>query len=91
MQYSASSYAAPLLAPFAPLAGVREVREPAAFHTHSIDPVQDGVVLPAWRALGRLTRRMKVWQGARIRWYLLLVISTLLVLLYHLTRWKGTP
>jgi hydrogenase-4 component B len=91
MQYTASSYAAPLLAPFGPMSGVREVREATAFHTHPIDPVQDGVVLPAWWALGRLTRRMRGWQGARIRWYLLSVISTLLVLLYYLMRWKGTP
>jgi formate hydrogenlyase subunit 3/multisubunit Na+/H+ antiporter MnhD subunit len=91
MQYSASSYAAPLLAPFGPLAGVHDVREATAFHSHPVDPVQDGAVLPAWWALGKLTRRLRSWQGARIRWYLLLVIATLLALLYHLMKWKGVP
>ena len=91
MQYTASSYAAPLLALFGPLTGVHEVRQAAAFHSHPADPVQDGVALPAWWALGRLTRRLRGWQGARVRWYLLWVISTLLFLLYHLMRWKGVP
>ena len=91
MQYGASSYAAPLLASFGPLPGVLEVREATAFHTHLVDPVQDGAVLPVWWALGRLTGRLRGWQGGRIRWYLVLVIATLLGLLFYLMQWKGAP
>jgi hypothetical protein len=91
MQYTASSFAAPLLARFGAAAGVRQVREAGAFHSHPVDPVQDGAVLPAWRALERLSRRLREWQGARIRWYLLSVVATLLFLLYQLMRWRGAP
>ncbi len=91
MQYSASSYAAPLLTAFGPLAGVQEAREPTAFHSHPLDLVQDGAALPTWRALESLSQRLRGWQGARIRWYLLSVVSTLLVLLYYLMQWKGAP
>jgi NADH:ubiquinone oxidoreductase subunit 5 (subunit L)/multisubunit Na+/H+ antiporter MnhA subunit len=89
MQYSASSYAAPLLAAFGPLAGVRESRESDAFHSSPFDLVQDGAALPAWRALESLSQRLRGWQGARIRWYLLSVVATLLALLYYLMQWKG--
>ena len=89
MQYSASSFAAPLLTAFGPLAAVWQVRGPASFRTHPVDAVQDQVLLPTWRALEDWSRRVRAWTGARIRWYLLAVISTLLVLLYHLMRWKG--
>jgi formate hydrogenlyase subunit 3/multisubunit Na+/H+ antiporter MnhD subunit len=91
MQYTASSYAAPLLTAFGPLAGLRLTREATTFHSHAIDLVQDGVALPTWRVLENLSRRLRGWQGARIRWYLLSVVATLLVLLYHLMKWKGTP
>ena len=89
MQYSASSYAAPLLSTFGPLAAVWEAREPTSFHSHPVDLVQDKAVLPTWRALDGWSRRLRAWPGARIRWYLLAVVSTLLVLLYHLMRWQG--
>jgi hypothetical protein len=69
---------------------VHEIRETTAFHSDAIDPVQDGAVLPAWGAVERLTQRLRGWPGARIRWYLLSVVSTLLILLYYLMRWKGT-
>jgi hydrogenase-4 component B len=88
MQYSAASYAAPLLAAFGPLAGVRESREPDAFHSSLIDLVQDGAALPAWRKLENLSQRLRGWQRARIRWYLLSVVATLLTLLYYLMQWK---
>ena len=89
MQYSASSFAAPLLTAFGPLAAVQQIRGPRTFRTHPVDRVQDQVVLPIWRALEDWSRRLRALVGARIRWYLLAVISTLLILLYHLMRWKG--
>src|SRR5712692_10063415 len=46
MQYTAASFAAPLLQAFGRAAGVRTERTPAAFHTHPVDLVLEGVVLP---------------------------------------------
>ncbi len=89
MQYTASSFAAPLLSAFGPLAAVWEARKPTSFHSHPVDLVQDQVVLPAWRALDDWSRHLRAWPGARIRWYLLAVVSTLLLLLYHLMKWQG--
>ena len=89
MQYSASSFAAPLLAAFGALAGVPQAREATAFHSHPMDLVQDRAVLPTWRGLEGLSQRLRHWQGGRIRWYLLSVVATLLVLLYYLMQWKG--
>jgi hydrogenase-4 component B len=89
MQYSSSSYAAPLLTAFGAFAGVPQSREATAFHSHPLDLVQDRAVLPTWRGLESLSQRMRQWQGGRIRWYLLSVVATLLVLLYYLMQWKG--
>ena len=86
MQYTASSYAALLLGAFGPLAGTHISRTADSFHTSVADPVQDGAVLPAWRMLGRASVLLRGIQGGRLRWYLLLVIFTLLVLLLYLTK-----
>ena len=90
-QYTASSYAAPLLAAFGPMAGVHRTAERAAIHTHPVDLVQDVAVVPAWHALERLSLRLRGMQGGRLRWYLLWVIFTLLALLYHLTTARSAP
>jgi hydrogenase-4 component B len=86
MQYTASSYAAPLLAAFGPLAGTQISRTADTFHLSAVDPVQDRTVLPAWRLLCRTGDRLRGIQGGRLRWYLLLVIFTLLALLLYLTK-----
>ena len=91
MQYTASSYAAPLLAAFGPLAGVHVSRTADSFHSSAADPVQDGVVLPAWRMLGLTSVLLRGMQGGRLRWYLLSVIFTLVVLLFYLTNAGRTP
>jgi hydrogenase-4 component B len=91
MQYTSSSFAAPLLAAFGPVAGVREHRRAAAFQSHPQDPVLDQAMLPAWRALERASQRLRGIQGGRLRWYLLSVVFTLLVLLYHLTNARRVP
>jgi hydrogenase-4 component B len=83
MQYTASSYAAPLLGAFRPLAGIRTHANGAGFHTHPIDLVLDAVVLPAWRRLGRVAQEARLLQAGRLRWYLLYVILTLLALLLY--------
>jgi hypothetical protein len=84
MQYTGSSYAALLLDAYGPLAGTQVVRTVDSFNSHAVDPVQDGAVLPAWRWLGRISTRLRGIQGGRLRWYLLSVIFTLLLLLLNL-------
>jgi NADH:ubiquinone oxidoreductase subunit 5 (subunit L)/multisubunit Na+/H+ antiporter MnhA subunit len=86
MQYTAVSYAAPLLLAVSAPAGFR-----AGGRHHSVDLVKERAALPAWRRLKELSRRARDWQGARLRWYLLSVIATLVtLLLYHMT-WNGEP
>jgi len=91
MQYTASSYAAPLLAAFGPLAGVRAHAGAAGFHSHPLDLVLDGLVFPAWRRLGRLAQEARLLQAGRLRWYLLYVILTVLALLVYVGRARGSP
>lgn len=91
MQYTASSYAALLLAAYGPLSGVRVSRTADGIHSSADDPVQDWGVLPAWRRLSRASERLRALQGGRLRWYLLSVVFTLLVLLYSLTTAGHTP
>ena len=89
MQYTASSYAAPLLEAFRPVAGVRMEANVAGFHTHPIDLVLDGLVFPVWRRIGRIAREARLLQTGRLRWYLLYVILTVLALLLYLGRAPG--
>jgi len=89
MQYTASSYAAPLLDAFRPIAGVRVEANVAAFHSHPIDLVLDGLVFPVWRRIGRFAREARLLQAGRLRWYLLYVILTVLALLLYLDRTPG--
>jgi NADH:ubiquinone oxidoreductase subunit 5 (subunit L)/multisubunit Na+/H+ antiporter MnhA subunit len=86
MQYTASSYAAPLLGAFRPIAGVPAHANATAFHSQPIDLVLDGVVVPVWRRIGRIAREARLLQAGRLRWYLLYVILTLLALLLYLGR-----
>jgi NADH:ubiquinone oxidoreductase subunit 5 (subunit L)/multisubunit Na+/H+ antiporter MnhA subunit len=89
MQYTASSYAAPLLGAFRTVAGVGVHPSAAAFHTHPIDLVLDGVVFPVWRRIGRVAREARLLQAGRLRWYLLYVIVTLAALLLYLGGTRG--
>ncbi|HET7249521.1 MAG TPA: proton-conducting transporter membrane subunit [Gemmatimonadales bacterium] len=86
MQYTASSFAAPLLAAYGPLAGVDETHTPGggAFHTHASELVLDRAILPAWTAVRRLLGRLRPLQHGRLWVYLLYVISILLLLLLYL-------
>jgi formate hydrogenlyase subunit 3/multisubunit Na+/H+ antiporter MnhD subunit len=84
MQYSGSSFAAPLLSVFGALSGVRAHGTGLARRTHATDVVLDGVVLPVWRALGRASIRLRPLQQGRLHVYLLYVMSALLGLLAYL-------
>ncbi len=89
MEYTASSYAAPLLTALGPVTGVHLERATAGLRSHASDPVQDGAVLPAWAFLGRTSVRLRGLQGGRLRWYLLSLILTLLALLAYLSNARG--
>lgn len=88
-QYTASSFAAPLLRAYQPLAGVRTAAGATSFETHPIDLVLDGAALPAWRGVVRAAREARLLPAGRLRWYLVYVILTLLGLLLYLGRAAG--
>jgi hydrogenase-4 component B len=89
MQYTASSFAAPILRAFGPVAGVRAHADAGGFQSHPIDLVLDGAVFPAWRRVGRMALEARLLQAGRLRWYLLYVILTVLALLLYVGRMPG--
>jgi hydrogenase-4 component B len=89
MQYTASSYADPLLGTLRALAGVRRQADATGFHSQPIDPVLDGVVSTIWGQVGRAAREARLLQAGRLRWYLLYVILTVLALLVYVARTPG--
>jgi formate hydrogenlyase subunit 3/multisubunit Na+/H+ antiporter MnhD subunit len=90
-QYTASSYAAPLLDSFRSLSGVRGQVDATGFHSHPIDPVLDGMMAPAWRQVGRVAHEARLLQAGRLRWYLLYLILTLVALLLYMSSAPEVP
>jgi formate hydrogenlyase subunit 3/multisubunit Na+/H+ antiporter MnhD subunit len=88
-QYTAASFAAPLLGTFARLAGIRTDRTPGAFHTHPFDLVLERLVLPAWRRLSGVAEVIRPVQHGRLHTYLLYIVGVVLALLLYL--WVGGP
>jgi hydrogenase-4 component B len=84
MQYTSSSFAAPLLSIFGPLSSVHVERSATAMHTHGSDVVLDGVALPLWRRVHLAALRLRGMQQGRLHLYLLYVMAALLVLLAYL-------
>ena len=84
MQYTASSFAAPLVGLFNGLSGVRAHRGATVFHTEPYDLVLDRVVSPAWASVQRAAIRLRGLQQGRLRTYLLYVVATVTVLLGYL-------
>jgi formate hydrogenlyase subunit 3/multisubunit Na+/H+ antiporter MnhD subunit len=84
MAYTASSFVAPLLGVFRSFAGVRTHRTAQAFATHAIDPVLDGVLLPAWRGARTAAAWSRNAQRGGLSWYLLFVGAALVVSLLYL-------
>jgi len=89
-QYSASSFAAPLLSLFGRLSGVRTVSRPRAFETHPANLVLDRAVIPAWRLLQAASGRLHRLQQSRIQLYLLYLVATVSLLLIYLAAWGST-
>ncbi len=85
MAYTASSFAAPLLDVFRSFAGVRTHRTAQVFGTHAVDPVLEGVLVPAWRGVRRATAWLRDAQRGGLSRYLLwlgaAVVASLLYLL----------
>jgi hydrogenase-4 component B len=84
MQYTASSFAAPLLSLFGRLSGVRSTRSATSLHTHPRDLVLDGIAVPAWNAIRRAALRLRPIQQGRLSLYLVYVMAALLALLAYL-------
>jgi len=84
MQYTASSFVAPLLDTFAPLSGVRTQVAESHFETHPVDLVLDGLVRPTWMWIRTTASRARLIQLGRLHVYILYIIITLLVVLTYL-------
>ena len=90
MQYTASSFAAPLLDVFGAVSGVRTHRGATVFHSEPFDLVLDRAVAPVWALVQRVAIRLRGLQQGRLRTYLVYVIVTLTMLLAYLVVRGGT-
>ncbi len=84
MQYTASSFAAPLLTAFGRLSGVQTRRSPTSFATHPYDLVLDRLAAPVWARVRRAALRLRPLQQGRLYAYLIYVMAALLTLLGYL-------
>jgi formate hydrogenlyase subunit 3/multisubunit Na+/H+ antiporter MnhD subunit len=91
MQYTASSFAAPLLAAYEPVAGIRTHRTANALATHSSDPVLDVLLRPGWSRVRLLAQRLRPIQRGRLSVYLgYVVLAVVALLLYLLAQARTT-
>jgi hydrogenase-4 component B len=90
MQYSASSFAAPILGVFGGISGVSAVRHPLSFETRAANLVLDRVLVPLWRVLRAASDRLRPIQHGRLQLYLLYMVATVSLLLIYLAAW-GSP
>ncbi len=90
MQYSASSFAAPLLGLFPGVSGVRPVSGPGSFETRAANLALDRGFLPLWRRLQAASARLRPIQQGRLQLYLLYLVATVGLLLVYLAAW-GSP
>jgi len=88
-QYSASSFAAPLIGLFGPLAGVAVHRAATGFATHPANLVLDRVLAPMWRGLRKAGGRLRPIQQGRLQLYLLYIVATVSALLLYLVASGG--
>jgi hydrogenase-4 component B len=88
MQYTASSFAQPILDFFDIFhRGRKRFRPPqgyfprtASFETETLDTSQEAVYRPIFEMVGRLLSKMRVMQHGRIQLYVLYIVLTLIVL-----------
>lgn len=91
MQYSASSFAAPLVALFGPLAGVVVHRRADGFATHPVNLALERILVPLWEATQRASARIRPIQHGRLQLYLLYIVATVALLLFYLAASGGKP
>jgi formate hydrogenlyase subunit 3/multisubunit Na+/H+ antiporter MnhD subunit len=84
MQYTASSFAAPLVDLFGEASGVRAHRGATVFHSEPFDLVLDRAVAPVWGSIQRVAIRLRGLQQGRLRTYLMYAVATLTMLLAYL-------
>ncbi len=84
MQYTASSFAAPLLDLFGGLSGSTTHHGGTRFHTVPADLVVTRVVAPLWEKVRRSALRLRRIQHGRLHLYLLYVVFTLVAALAYL-------
>ena len=84
MQYTAASFAAPLLSTFGRASGVIEHRTAESLHTEPVDLVLDRSVIPAWRWVQRAALSLRPMQQGRLYAYLIYVMAALVALLAYL-------
>ncbi len=89
MQYTASSFAQPLLAPFAPIIRVRVHEDGpsgyfparASYEEHIGDVAGEGFLIPGTRRVARALSQLRVIQQGRVQLYLVYIVVTLVALL----------
>jgi hydrogenase-4 component B len=89
MQYTASSFAQPLLAPFAPITHVRVDEDGpsgffpvrARYDEHIGDLAGERFLIPGTRRLVRLLSQLRVIQQGRVQLYIVYIVATLVALL----------
>jgi len=84
MQYTAASFAAPLLGMFGAASGIVIERRARTVHTRPVDLVLDRAARPLWDRLQHAAGRLRWMQSGRLHWYLLYVLATLAILLGYL-------
>jgi len=90
MQYTASSFAQPLLATFAPIVHVRTRQHgpsgyfPASAHyeEHIADVAGERLLIPGTRRVVRAFSQLRVIQQGRVQLYVIYIVATLVVLLF---------
>ena len=88
MQYTATSFADPVLAPFSSVLHIRTdgglpdgmFPTQAHFEKHVGDMAGERMLVPAWRHFLRAARRLRVIQHGRMQLYLVYILATLVAL-----------
>ena len=84
MQYTASSFAAPLLSTFGRMSGVVVHRTAHALHTEPVDLVLDRSAIPTWHRVQRAALRLRPIQQGRLYADLIYVMAAVVALLADL-------
>ena len=84
MQYTASSFAAPLLSVFGPLTGVEEHHGATVFHSEPHDLVLDKILSGAAKRIRSAALRLRPMQQGQLHLYLLYLVAGVVACLAYL-------